>query len=68
MAVSLSPRAQLRLGPIQSHSNTSCHSNHTLSSVSKSQKWLFPVTPGALTELKTQTEKRPDRKQTELEL
>lgn len=36
-AVSLSPQAQLRLGPVQSHSDTSWHSNHTLGSVSKSQ-------------------------------
>lgn len=37
MAISLSPQAQLRLDPIQSHSNTSSHSSRALSSVSKSQ-------------------------------
>ena len=29
MAVSLSPQAQLRLGPIQSQSNTGSHNSHT---------------------------------------
>lgn len=50
----LSPQPQLRVGPIQSHSGSSCYSNHTLSPVSRSQV-AVPSAPGVLTELK-QTE------------